>query len=171
MNAYDAKFHETCEEIYRGTTAKLTKEITEQLHRSKQPPEHVWAPSEWWFSIYGTNSGHPKFWDSVVSNYYLVKKKTGQEWRVGIHFSPDQNKRCSGYIYGKDMEEIFRGLDKQEGFRSEIETTSKSTKKLSVQQSIRLPDNETVPVVTAKLVWLIEKTWPQIQALLARQRV
>jgi len=143
-------FFDHCKQIYDRACGDLP-EVCGKLTHSNRPVTHDWAPEEWWFPIYGRNAGHPKFWDDVVSNYFLIKKKSGQEWRVGMHFSPDQKKRCSGHIYGADMERLLGACGGKEGFIYIKRPTSTDTTKLWIKQTIRLSDAEAAPLLVTKL--------------------
>ena len=166
----DAAFLKTCTAIFDHTKLSLPCAIADGLLCSRTPAHHDWAPTELWFCIYGRNSGPQKFWHAVVSNYFIVKSITRNEWRVGIHYSPGQEKHCSGHIFGADMRALLQSLDGKEGFQFKRWISQKGTEKLCVEQAMRPPAEEIENLLVPKLKWLIEVTWPGIQKSIAAHR-
>lgn len=163
----DAPFLTTCKSVFARVTNAVPPSISSALLSSKAPAHHNWAPTELWFAIYGRNMGAHKFWDAVVSNYFIVKSITRNEWRVGIHYSPGQKGRCSGHIFGADMRSLLQPLDGKEGYQFKHWISQKETDKLCVEQAMRPPEAELENLLFSKLHWLIEATWPGIQKIIA----
>lgn len=167
LTSNDAAFLAVCSAVFDRTTKALPPAIAGSLLHSRLPVHNDWAPTELWFAIYGRKTGAHKFWDAVVSNYFIVKSITRNEWRVGIHYSPGQQGRCSGHIFGADMRALLQPLDGKEGYQFKHWISQKDTDKLCVEQAMRPPEADLETLLAPKLQWLIEATWPGIQKSIA----
>ena len=76
LTSNDAAFLAVCSAVFDRITKALPPAIADSLLRSKAPAHHTWAPTELWFAIYGRKTGADKFWDAVVSDYFIVKSIT-----------------------------------------------------------------------------------------------